>query len=235
LFIMTRHRPRRPTTAEAAAAPAPGTTGRYIVRFRPQGLESGTRALTDLAGVTAFSTAEAEGGALPADVDLQEKDVIFHTLGMAVISAEKAEARAVSMAAEDAGIASIRPEMLFYEMGPLGVPPPWLVPPQVTLPISGLGLSPEYLRGCRDMIDFFAAQYAGGAHRDLCPRPTSSRRRARPTPSPRYAGPGYTHRSPGDDRLDSVGLGDLGVGGHPGADLQFHWPGGEGGHPRHRH
>lgn len=209
---MARHRPRRPSDTETAATetsavPAAGTTGRFIVRFRPRGVEAGTRALQQLAGVRALSTAETEG-TVAEGVDLQEKDIVFDKLGFAVISAERPAARAVSMAAEDSGIASIRPEMIFYEMSTAGAPPPWLVPPLAVQPVGGQGLSPEYLRGCRDMIDFLSGRYVQGPAAFAFPAPPVP---GMPFPFFPAPGPGAPMAAPAARALTSSGSATWGL------------------------
>src|SRR5439155_20806972 len=91
------------------AAVATGSSGRYIVIFRPGASHTGTRTLQNRAGVASVaSTADSDSGALEAS---QAGDnVLFDQLDMAVVDMEPDQVMGVASANDDEGVELIVPD-----------------------------------------------------------------------------------------------------------------------------
>jgi subtilisin family serine protease len=100
--------------AEMTAADAGGTTGRYLVLLEDDSAVAGAREMTRVAGIRAWSTADAGGPPAPG-LD----GVILHELGVAVVTADDSQVRALARAAGEPGpIALIEPERTVHAIDP---------------------------------------------------------------------------------------------------------------------
>ncbi|MFC5289818.1 S8 family serine peptidase [Actinokineospora guangxiensis] len=89
-----------------------GTTGRYLVLLEDDAVAAGTKALNQVAGIHAASTAEA--GVDTMDFDASE-GVVLHQLGVAVVNADEEQAMRLARAAVEPGpIASLEQERRVY-------------------------------------------------------------------------------------------------------------------------
>lgn len=129
--------------------PSAETTGRYIIVFRDEVVESpnkGLQALNRVAGIrNVASAAEYTDAAVDPD-EVQDADALYlPALGLAVVSADDTRLQALMSEAsdEDSNILAIEPEYVYHALADL----------------SGLPL--EYLRGYRDAINHLYDQLTG--------------------------------------------------------------------------
>lgn len=90
-----------------------GTTGRFLVLFRPgnEAVETGIRALRETAGVQAVSAADSGAGAATADALAGEGATVFPELGVAVVNAAPTQLRELgAQTAAETGIIAIEGE-----------------------------------------------------------------------------------------------------------------------------
>jgi subtilisin family serine protease len=165
------------------AAAAAGTTGRFIVVFRPGEAKAGAKALQDKAGVAALaSTADSASGALDAD-EVDGENVLFDKLDMAVVDMPEDGQRGAASAAVGGEVLMIVPETVktTASLPGAGLPQPapavpWAggppavlawpdggVPP-VPVPVwpDARACSPDYLRGVLDTVRFLMGGHGYG-------------------------------------------------------------------------
>lgn len=96
-------------------AEAGGTTGRYLVLLEDDSVVAGAREMTRVAGIRAWNTADV--GAVESAGDLD--GVILHELGVAVVTADASQVRALAQAASEPGpITLIEPERTVFAIDP---------------------------------------------------------------------------------------------------------------------
>jgi subtilisin family serine protease len=104
--------------ADMTAADAGGTTGRYLVLLEDNSAVAGAREMTRVAGIRAWSTADVGGPPAPGLDGL-----ILHELGVAVVTADDSQVRALARAASEPGpIALIEPERTVFAIDPSSAP-----------------------------------------------------------------------------------------------------------------
>jgi subtilisin family serine protease len=132
-----------------------GTTGRYLVLFREDQVEAGMQMLSDELGITMVRASEAGTRAVAAD-SLAGQDVVYETLGVAVVSTPPAQARSLgALAAGESAIIAIEEERIVYafdEDAPVQSAMPALplgngAPALPETPLAG------YLRGYQAAVD----------------------------------------------------------------------------------
>jgi subtilisin family serine protease len=139
--------------AEPVAGIAPdvvetGLTGRYLVLFREDAVQSGVRALSTLMGVSFASASDFSEGAVAADVLEETPALVFGDLGVAVLDVAPEQLPAMSgMSPEDSGIIAIEPEREVYAL---------------ELPLPGTTVSNDYLLGYRDAVNNLVDKMVGG-------------------------------------------------------------------------
>jgi subtilisin family serine protease len=108
--------------AKMTAPETGGTTGRYLVLMEDDAVMAGAREMTRVAGIRAWST----GDIAPAPL-LNTDGVILHELGVAVVTADPEQVRALAQAAAEPGpIMLIEAERTVYAIEPAA---PTLVEP----------------------------------------------------------------------------------------------------------
>lgn len=150
----SRRRAYQPAdTSEPAAGFAPdiepGTTGRYLVLFREDAVQSGVSALSGLMGASFASASDFEGGAVDATVLDQASALVFGDLGVAVVDVPPEQLSLMSaMASEQSGILAIEPERIVYAL---------------EMPFPVAGASNDYLVGYRDAVNQLVDRIVGGS------------------------------------------------------------------------
>lgn len=140
----------------APSTPMPGTTGRYLVLLREDAVESGVRALTDVAGLEVASTRDFANGAVDSQTMGEAEAVIFDNLGVAVVDTPPDQLRSLRAASDDSGILAIEPERINYAIDEGGMS---FTPPMITG--GGGSFSADYLRGYRDAVNHLADAMLG--------------------------------------------------------------------------
>lgn len=129
--IPTPVEPGRP--AFESAAPAEGTTGRYLVLMQPNEVRAASRALENRAGLTIANIqdfASAPETALQVD---RHSGLVLEDLGVAIVNAPPDQIEALGQAvASENSLKLVEPERIVYAIG---------------------GIDPSYLRGYRDAIN----------------------------------------------------------------------------------
>jgi subtilisin family serine protease len=101
--------------AEMTAADAGGTTGRYLVLLEDDSVAAGAREMTKVAGIRTWSTADVGAEQGPGDLD----GMILHELGVAVVTADASQVRALAAAVNEPGpIAMVEPERTVFAIDP---------------------------------------------------------------------------------------------------------------------
>ncbi|GGS55878.1 S8 family peptidase [Actinokineospora fastidiosa] len=89
-----------------------GTTGRYLVLLQDDAVAAGTKALNQVAGIRAASTADAGVDMMSFDAS---QGVVLHQLGVAVVNADEEQAMALARAVVEPGpIALLEQERMVY-------------------------------------------------------------------------------------------------------------------------
>lgn len=155
----------------ANGAPAPGTTGRYLVLLRQDAMDVGINALTERVGLNVARSADFESGSVDPDTLASGGAIVFDDLAVAVVDAPPDQFQALSLtASEDNSILAIEPERVVYAIleqmvessasfsgaASLGQALP-VVP--ADLPASGMPI--DYLRGYRDAVNHVVDQIVG--------------------------------------------------------------------------
>lgn len=126
-----------------------GTTGRFLVVMKEGATEAGVRSLRDRLGIGVTSAAES----IDAGEDISNRDIIFDTFGVAVVSAPPAELYGVAAESTGTPFLHIEPERYVYALGtaPARRPVPVTAGPSLgreTMPVPA-----DYLRGYRDAVN----------------------------------------------------------------------------------
>jgi subtilisin len=101
--------------AEMTSAEAGGTTGRYLVLLEDDSVVAGAREMTRVAGIRTWNTADVGATESAGDLD----GVILHELGVAVVTADDSQVRALAQAASEPGpIALLEPERTVFAIDP---------------------------------------------------------------------------------------------------------------------
>ena len=124
-------------------------TGRYLVLFREDAVQSGTSALSGLMGVSFAKAGDFPDGAVDATVLEETSALVFGDLGVAVVDVPPDQLSQMSaMASEDSGILAIEPERIVYAL---------------EVPLPGATTSNDYLIGYRDAVNHLVDRIVGGA------------------------------------------------------------------------
>ena len=124
-------------------------TGRYLVLFREDAVQSGISALSGLMGVSFASAGDFSDGAVDATVLEETSALVFGDLGVAVVDVPPDQLSQMSaMATEDSGILAIEPERIVYAL---------------EMPMPGATTSNDYLIGYRDAVNHLVDRIVGGA------------------------------------------------------------------------
>jgi subtilisin family serine protease len=130
------------------------TTGRYVITFRDDATAEGLAALKKECGVSKVHSA---ANSPDSAVDLEKLDdgnVVFPTLGIAVVTMDESAASCLTVAQnDDSAILDIEPERIFYALG-------------------DSALSNDYLRGYRDAVESLYGKSSAGAEADAGPLET---------------------------------------------------------------
>lgn len=103
--------------AENGELAAPGTTGRYLILMREDGVKAGVKALRETAGLSVASTADFEDGTVDADQLAEAEALLFEDLGVLVVDTPPEQIRAISAAAAGENtILAIEPERIVYAL-----------------------------------------------------------------------------------------------------------------------
>lgn len=93
----------------------PETTGRYLVLLEDDAVAEGTAAMRRVAGLRMASTADAAMGAEAAAGFSAADGLVFHELGIAVVTAQADQAARLETASAETGpIARLEPERMVY-------------------------------------------------------------------------------------------------------------------------
>jgi subtilisin family serine protease len=123
----------------------PETTGRYLVLFRDDAIESGLQMLGQA------TSRGLSGSEQPAS----EESVVLPTLGVAIVDAEPAQLRSLAISEDHNPILAIEPEQVVYAIEE-SISSRFLdlIPPATKLETTPLPqLSIDYLKGYRDAIN----------------------------------------------------------------------------------
>lgn len=148
-------------TGDGATSPTPpGTTGRFLVLFKPDGPAASVRTLKRLSGLKVASTADFEGGVVTAEALGGADALLFPDLGVAVVDTPPEQINALG-AAEDSGILAIEAERVVYAIEEDSASESAPLPAEAEAPAPDLPL--DYLRGYRDAVNHLYAKLTGGA------------------------------------------------------------------------
>ncbi len=130
-----------------------GTTGRYLVLMRRDGLESGVKLLSEKAGLKNIARAtDFDEGAIPVDKMTGTDVLVFDKLAVAVVDAVPDQIRTLGMGTEaNNAILAIEPERIVYalqeqrlrDMERFMPPMERFMPPPVTAPRFDVGVPPD--------------------------------------------------------------------------------------------
>lgn len=157
-----RGRARRAQQGERGEGPVAeggGTTGRYLVLIRRDGMDEAVAQIESSVGISVHRSAEFEDGAVPADMLASADAVVFDQLGVAVINTEPDQFLALSQASADNPlIIAIEEERVVYAINESTFAP--AVPPE--LPTSAPdGDMAAYLRGYREAVNHLVDRLLG--------------------------------------------------------------------------
>lgn len=94
------------------------TTGRYLVLLEPDSAAAGARAMNQVAGLNLATTADAALGAAGLGQFDQADGIVFHELGIAVVTAAPDQFSALATAAGEPGpISIVEPERVVHAIG----------------------------------------------------------------------------------------------------------------------
>ena len=132
---------------------SPQTTGRFVIVYRDEVLDSpkdAIRTLNNLCGISAkniVSALDFEHAAVDPDSVKPSDALYLPALGIAIVSAEQANVQGIMSAAADrsSNILAVEPEYIYHALTPTAT------------------LQVDYLRGYRDAIDHIYDQLTGGA------------------------------------------------------------------------
>ncbi len=141
----------------SASTPMPGTTGRYLVLMSEDAVESGVRALRDVAGLEVANARDFANGAVDAQTMGEAEAIIFENLGVAVVDTPPEQLRSLRAASDDSGIMAIEPERINYAIDEGGMS---FTAPMITGG-GGSQLSADYVRGYRDAVNHLADAMLG--------------------------------------------------------------------------
>ena len=115
------------------------TTGRYLVLFREGAAEQGMQMLSDQLGMSAMLASTFEASAVAADT-LASDNIVFDTLGVAVVNVPPDQQQGLSfMATDDSAILAVEKERIVYAIDD-GVP-------VIGAPDATRRVLADYLRG----------------------------------------------------------------------------------------
>jgi subtilisin len=146
-----------------------GTTGKYLVLFRPDASDAGMKLLSNHAGVKVTSATDYEGSAIPGEALASAEAILFDKLGVALVNAPPDQTAMISsaMGQSESPILAVEEERIVYAIsedlltGEVQMP----VAPAILPLYSGAAMPghlADYLRGYQDAVNTLVEQILAG-------------------------------------------------------------------------